>query len=179
MQIVSSIGPSFIDDVFDSVEIATPARPDLSGAYFSTRLYKIDLPSAVVVAATESWDKIREFFTQVARDGWDSVKAHFDELMIFINEQLRVLGNLAEDYEQMILEKLHEMISNASEFLLKSVRPQVEVGNQVFILSAINVETKLLFSASIEASVTTIGKFIGSGEATVKATYSRVADDGK
>lgn len=172
MQIVSAVGPSFVDDLFDSVEISTPTPPEVGSAHISTRLYKIELPPAVVVAATETWDKIRDLFTQVARDGWEALKVQFDEVMSFIGEQSRVLGDLAEDYEQILLEKLHEMVRKTSDFLLKSVSSQVQVGQQTFILTAINVEMKLLFSASIEASVATLGKFLGSGEATVKTTYA-------
>ena len=172
MQIVSAIGPSFIDDLFDSVEISKPIPPEINGARISGRLYKLALADTVVVAATETWDRIREFLKQVTRDGWETAKVQFRELMDSIREQSRILGKLAEEYEQLLLEKVHEMVRKTSEFLLKSVSSQVQVGQLVFTLSAINVETKLLFSASIEASVATLGKFLGSGEATVKATYS-------
>lgn len=174
MQIVTAIGPNIVDDLFDNLEITHTLPPSNNGPLISARLYKIQLQPIVVTAARETWEKIRDLFKQVARDGWEATKVSFDAVMTFINDRARELGNLAEEYEQLLLEKLHELMRKTSEFLLKSVSEQVQIGQQVYTLDSIDVETKLLFTASIEASVATLGKFLGTGEATIKGTYSRL-----
>ena len=172
MQIVTAIGPNMVDDLFDQIEIAQAKPPSDSPPIVSARLYKIQIQTPVVTAAAETWEKIRDLLKQVARDGWDAAKTYFNSVMTFIADRARELGSMADEFQQLLLEKLHELMRKTSEFLLKSVSQRVQIGQEVYTLNSINLETKLLFTASLEASLATIGKFLSTGETTIKGTYS-------
>lgn len=172
MQIVTAIGPNIVDELFDNLEKAHATLPDEGRVRFGARLYKIQSQPVVVTAAAETWEKIKDLFKRVSRNGWAAAKVQFDSVMQFIGDRARELGKMAEEYEALLLAKLQELMRETSEFLLKSASPQVQIGQQLYTLNSINLETKLLFTASVEASVATLGKFLGTGEATIKGTYS-------
>lgn len=171
IQIITAVGPNIVDKLFAEVKVDHPVPPTDGEAFGGERMYKIQ-STPVVTAATETWEQIHGFLKRISRDGWDAVKADFAGLMDFISARTRELGELAEEYEQLLVEKLHEMMRKASAFLLKSVNLEVEVGKQLYTLTSIELETKVVFSASIEASVATLGKFLGSGTTTITGTYS-------
>jgi hypothetical protein len=172
MQIVIAIGPYIVDELFDKVDITHLIPPSDTTLTAGSRLYKIQLQPIVVAAAGETWEKVRDLLKTIARDGWEATKVKFDSLMKFISDRTRELGSLAEEYEQLLLEKLHELMRNTSELLLKSINQQIQIGRQIYTLNSVNLETKLLFTGSIEASVATIGKLLGTGEVSVTGIYS-------
>jgi hypothetical protein len=166
MQLVSSVQSDIIDSVFDKVHLITTdaAAPGIA-------LYK-DTPSIVTVAATETWEKIRNLVSFAARKGWEAAHEMLDVLSLHIEQVSAELVELADTFRAFILKKLHELIRETFDFVLRSIRSKLEIGESTYVLNTIELETKLVYSNSIEASLTTLCKFIGQGEAVVTGRYT-------
>jgi len=58
--------------------------------------------------------------------------------------------------------------------ILSSLRIEIKIGEVPYRLKTLELQQKLVFSGSIEASVTTLCKFVSSGELSVQGSYEVV-----
>jgi hypothetical protein len=165
-QLVTSLGEDLIDKAFKAVLIIpkSDARP-------GGNLYKLQL-SEPTAAAAEAWAKIKDLLKDAARAGWDAVKSKADGVLQFIEDQAQRLGEWAEDFRQLILTKIHELMQETYDLILGSFRPQIGIGGSTYVLNSFELNCKLVFSGSIEGSLTTLCKFVASGETAITGTYT-------
>ncbi|MBR0917061.1 hypothetical protein JQ614_02495 [Bradyrhizobium diazoefficiens] len=164
-ELVTSVQTDIIESAFAAVNIRDTVAPHKGG-----KLYK-DVSSSVVVAATEAWQRIRELLEQASRKGWDTVQTMVDDVNNHIDALAKELREEAEDFKKFLLEKLQELMRETFDVVLRSIRSQVQIGDATYVLTSIQLESKLVYSSSIEASVTALCKFVGKGEAVVTGTY--------
>ena len=165
-ELVMSAGGNIVDAAFARVTLTSDSVKAIG-----SDLQKLST-AALAAAAGEVWEKVRSVLNQAARDGWISVQKAVADLGQFIEERAAELYDDAVQFRQLILDKLHELMRETVDIVLRSVRSKITIGEDIFVLKTIDLETKLVYSASIEASITVLCKFIGSGETVVKGKYS-------
>lgn len=163
--IVSTCG-NVVDTAFARVTLITTGPEGIGDA-----LHKLSA-GAVAAAAGEVWERVRVVLNQAARDGWTGVQVAVDDMNRFIEERAAELYDDAVAFRRLLHDKLQELMRETVDIVLRSVRSRITVGEGVFVLKSIELETKVVYSASLEASITALCKFLGSGETVVTGTYA-------
>jgi hypothetical protein len=171
--LVTNVQLDVVEAAFAAVKIV--GRAD---ARSDSKLYK-DTSSPVVTAASEAWERIRDLLNQAARKGWDAVQSMVDDVNAHINELALELKGEAEEFKKYLLEKLQELMRETFDFVLRSIRSRIQVGEASYVLNSVDLESKLVYSSSIEGSVTALCKFVGKGETVVKGTYVLATNESK
>lgn len=165
-QLVSAVHIDIVDAAFAKVVLAAPVAVRRDG-----KLYK-DLSGPVVAAATEIWERIRELLNHAARKGWDVAQQMLDDVNIHITALAEELKEHAHEFRALLLERLQDLMRETFDLVLRSVRSRIQIGEATYILGSVQLESKLVYTSSIEASVTALCKFVGQGETVVKGTYT-------
>jgi hypothetical protein len=165
-QTLTAVDEALLDAVFAKVGVLTSTAKPKTGS-----LKKL-IPPLVETAVSEAWEKIRALVKEVSRKGWEKTTSLLDEVIAFIDVSAAELENLADEFRKLLVQKIHELMQETSDLILNSIRTKVQVGDQHYVLNSVQLQTKLVFSASIEGSLTTLCKFIGSGETVVTGTYT-------
>lgn len=165
-ELVIPAGSNIVDAAFAKVTLTSETAGAIGG-----NLQKLSTKD-FVAAASEVWERVRTVLNQAARDGWVSVQKAVVDLGQFVEERAAELYDDAAQFRQLLLDKLHELMRETVDIVLRSVRSRITVGEDIFVLRSIDLETKIVYSGSIEASITAICKFLGSGETVVKGKYS-------
>jgi hypothetical protein len=71
-----------------------------------------------------------------------------------------------------VIGKLRQLMQNMVQMVMKSINSEILIGDTKYALNSIELEIKLTYSGAIEASLTTVGKFIGTGELSVTGKYA-------
>jgi hypothetical protein len=129
--------------------------------------------SDVVNAAfTEAWLKIEELVGDSVKLGWENTKERVSSVAGYVTDASVKLGNKAAEFEERLLKQLRFVISETFDLILSSMRNEVKIGDLSYRLASVELQQKLVFSGSIEASLTALCKFAGSGEFIVSGTYA-------
>ena len=67
---------------------------------------------------------------------------------------------------------VRRMIGETFDVMLGALRPALAIGGVTYRMASINMEQKLIFSGSLDISVTSLCKLLGSGELVLKGTYT-------
>ena len=74
--------------------------------------------------------------------------------------------------KRRLLKQLRLVISETFDLILSSMRSEVKIRDLTYRLTSVELQQKLVFSGSIEASLTALCKFVGSGEFVVTGSYA-------
>ena len=133
------------------------------------------LPAAIgdifEAAVREAWVRFRSMVERCARDGYEAVRAEITSFAGHVEMVAEELGARADEFRQRVLEKIRETIIATFDALLSCMRPTVLLGGRTYVLDSINLEQKLVYSGSLEMSLTALCKFVGGGELVVKGSY--------
>jgi hypothetical protein len=127
--------------------------------------------SAVDAAVTEAWQKMEDVLGECLRAGWASVENHVSEVVTYVKDAASKLGNKANQFREILLAKLRAVISATFDLVLSTMRSEVKVGDSTYRLKSVNLQQKLVFSGSLESSLTALCKFVSSGELVVQGAY--------
>jgi len=129
--------------------------------------------SDVVNAAfTEAWLKIEELVGDALKLGWETTKERVASVAGYVMDASAKLGNKAAEFQERLLKQLRLLISETFDVILSSMRSEVKIGDLLYRLASVELQQKLVFSGSIEASLTALCKFVGSGEFVVTGSYT-------
>jgi hypothetical protein len=163
--LVIAVSLNLIDEAMDSVDITEPA-----GQLSQTALQQLG-SGRVAAAVSEAWEKIRVLLHDVARRGWEAAQSEAELIGNYIGSVVEELEEEAEAFREMLASKLHTLMQEMTDKLLRSVRNRLLVGGDVYLLNAVTVQSKLVYSGSIDISLTALCKFVGTGEMVVTGTY--------
>lgn len=127
------------------------------------------------LAVEESWVRFQALVERCVREGYEAVHTEITEFTGKVEIIAKELGRRADEFKKCVLEKVRETIVATFDALLSCLRITVLLGGRSYVLDSINLEHKLVYSGSLEVSVTTLCKFIGGGELVVKGSY-KMAD---
>lgn len=159
---------NIVEHVLARISFDLPATDGVSSNYQRLRT------PAAIAAAKEVWGKIEKVLKQAAIDGWEAVKEEVRLVNAFFEERAAELLNEAVELREAVIEKLREAMQGILDFVLSSIRTRVKIGEDSYALGSIDLESKLVYSSSIEASITSLCKFVASGEAVVTGKYTLV-----
>jgi hypothetical protein len=128
-------------------------------------------------AVREAWVRFQAMVERCTRDGYEAVCAEITSFTGHIEMVAGELGARAEEFRQRVLEKIRETIIATFDALLSCMRSTVLLGGRTYLLDSIDLEHKLVYSGSLEMSLTALCKFVGGGELVVKGSY-KIADAG-
>jgi len=137
----------------------------------SSNYQRLSTPAAIA-AAKEVWARIERVLKQAARDGWDAVREEVKAVGEFLDARAAELLNEAAELRDVLIQKLREAMQGMHDFVLGSIRTRVKIGEDTYVLGSIDLESKLVYSGSIEASITALCKFVASGESVVTGKYT-------
>ena len=127
--------------------------------------------SAVDAAVTEAWQKVEDVVGECLRAGWETVEGHVSEVVAYVKDAASKLGNKANQFREILLSKLRAVISATFDLVLSTMRIEVKIGDSTYCLKSVNLQQKLVFSGSLEGSLTALCKFVSSGELVVQGAY--------
>jgi hypothetical protein len=168
MEIIVAVNEDVVREAFkraETVEIAQD-RPD-------AKLYSMS--SAVKAAVGDTWLKIKRVVEECLRTRWELVQASVQEVLDYITATANGLGNDAIFYREILIVKMREIISSTFDLILSSLRTEIKVGEHSYRLKTVELQQKLVFTGSIELSLTTLCKFVSSGELSVQGSYEAPA----
>jgi hypothetical protein len=168
MQIVIVPDRDLIEDVLSRLEPRADVTAGGDGALRAASLPVFD------AALVDTWQRLRTLVLRAAREGWQTVRAEVDGLVAYVEETAASLGKRATAFRNEILAKVHELIRETVDTVLRAMRSELTVGQHRFRLSSLELEQKLVFSASLEASIEAACQLLGSGELVVKGAYTFV-----
>lgn len=163
--LVIAVSLNLIDEAMDSVNISEPG-----GQLSQTSLQKLG-SGRVAAAVSETWEKLRELLHDATRRGWEAVQSEAENFSAYIKDLAEELEDEAEAFREMLASKLHTLMQEMTDKLLRSVRNRLLVGGDVYLLNAVTVQSKLVYSGSIDISLTALCKFVATGEMVVTGTY--------
>jgi hypothetical protein len=123
-------------------------------------------------AFEEAWLKIQELVGDSLRLGWEHTKERVASVSGYITDASAKLGNKAAEFQDLLLKQLRLVISETFDLILSSMRNEVKIGDLSYRLASVELQQKLVFSGSVEASITALCKFVGSGEFVVTGSYA-------
>lgn len=129
------------------------------------------ISDAVRATLERAWVKIEDVVGACLLRGWEDAKELVSEVATFVAQETEKLGQQAIELRRLLLERLRRVISETFDLVLASMRSEVRIGEVSYCLTSIDLEHKLVFSSSVEASLTALCKFVGSGELVVKGSY--------
>lgn len=168
--IIVPVGDGMIRSVMSDTVFETSHDTDVSD-----NLQKLSSP-AVIVAAKEAWSKITHLLESAATYGWEKAQEELELVTAFVEECSAELMAEAEQMKKLLVEKLHEAMQEMVNFILGSLRSRLTIGTDQYILDTIDLQTTLIFSGSLQASLASLCKFLASGETAVTGSYSRLKD---
>lgn len=167
-ELIVPVTGNIVEHVLARISFDVPVAGGVSSNY-----QKLTTPAAVA-AAKEVWARIERVLKQAALDGWDAVREEVKAVNAFFEERANELLGEATQLREAVMQKLREAMHGILDFVLSSVRTRVKIGEDTYTLGSIDLQSKLVYSSSIEASVTALCKFVASGEAVVTGKYTLV-----
>lgn len=130
-------------------------------------------------AVHEAWVRFRSIVERCAREGYEAVRAEITAFTSHVQMVAGELGARADEFRQRVLDKIRETIVATFDTLLSCMRSTVLLGGHTYTLESIELEHKLVYSGSLEMSLTALCKFVGGGELVVKGSYKMAEAGGK
>lgn len=134
---------------------------------------KIQASADLLAAADEdAWHRLTDLFQKCAHKGKAIIQAEVSSFLEYVEERSIRLGKDAKAFRERLLKKIREMIATTFDVMLAAMRSEIIVGESKLMLKTLNLEQKLVFSSSLQVSLTSLCEFAGGGELTVTGTYS-------
>lgn len=152
-----------VREVFKKVEESWASKIGYAALYSPS--------SAVEAAVTEAWQKIEDVVGQCLRSGWELAQSRVSDVINYVQTTASHLGNKANEFREILLAKLRNAISATFDLVLSAMRSEVKVGGLIYRLKSVKLQQKLVFSGSVEGSLTALCKFVSSGELVVEGAY--------
>ena len=164
--IVAILTPEeMVDRLFEPLDMGTPLAPDAQHL------------EAIGSAASGCWTTcvatIREFALDCLRLGWDCCSERFDGVRTFVEKEVSLLGDQADEVTDLLRRQLHEVLNNYVEYASSLIPLETTVGGETLTLSNVDVSYKIVVSGSVGLSLEGLFKVIGQGEVAIVGTYSR------
>lgn len=157
-----------IQQAFDNVDAAHVRTPGDATAG-AAKAYSF--APEVKAAVAEAWLKVQALVDRCANRGREIIQSEVAAFMEYVDSTSVELETSAREFREGLLAKIREMISETFDLMLKALRSDLVVGGRRMTLKTINLEQKLLFSASLQISLTSLCELAGSGELTVTGSY--------
>jgi hypothetical protein len=122
-------------------------------------------------ALAEAWDQITDLVTRTLRDGWVNARAEIARVTRYIKDRAEELGQGAKELLDRVLDKIREAITGTIDFMLQSLRTELTIGAQGYVLESIDIENKFTMSGELSVSLESLCKLVGEGELAVKGKY--------
>jgi hypothetical protein len=130
--------------------------------------------SQLDAAITEAWQRIKEVADDSFRLGWEATKSKVTQLTDYLSDTAELLGNRAQTFRDRLLESIRAVIRETFTIILGSLNSEVTIGTATYSLQSVALEQKVVFLGSLEVSIQTLCKYVGSGELVVKGSYSLI-----
>jgi hypothetical protein len=164
-QILLATDIDLVTVVFRRLEQHQPAASG-AGALRSGAL------DAFEAAVSEKAQELRELAAQSVREGYEAVQGAVRSFTAGVEEAATRLGKRAQEFRDRLMDFVRNMIRETFDVMLGSLRPTLAIGGVTYRMESINMEQKLVFSGSLDISVTSLVKLLGSGELVLKGTYT-------
>ena len=165
-QVLLSTSGDLVETVFATVMARDSAGEDTGSGLKSGAL------DAFESAIAEKLQDLKEMAAQAAREGWDAVKEKVKSYAEGVADAAKNFGKRAQEFRDKLMEKIREIISETFDFMLGAMRSELKIGRQTYTMVSVDIEQKLVFTGSIDISVTSLCKLLGSGELVVKGKYA-------
>lgn len=165
-ELIVPVSGNIVEQVLANIDFDTPLLGKVTANYQQLRT------PVAIAAAKEVWVRIEKVLMQAALDGWEAVKSEVKAVNAFLEERATELLGDAADFRNLLVQKLRETMQGILDFVLGSIRTRVKIGEDTYALASIDLQSKLVYSSSIEASIATLCKFVASGEVVVTGKYT-------
>lgn len=127
---------------------------------------------AFEAAVAEKVQELKELAARSVREGWEAVQGAVRSFTGGVEEAATQLGKRAQEFRDRLMDVIRSVIAETFDFMLSAMRAELKVGGQTYRMASIDMEQKLVFTGSIDISVTSLCKLLGSGELVVKGKYT-------
>jgi hypothetical protein len=145
-------------------------QPQLTTSPQDSALYSVT--GVFDAAFAEAWLMIEELVGDSLRLGWEQTKGRVASVADYVKNASVQLGNKSAEFQERLLKRLRLVVSETFDLILSSMRNEIKIGDRSYRLTSVELQQKLVFSGSLEASLTALCKFVGSGEFTVTGSYA-------
>jgi hypothetical protein len=83
------------------------------------------------------------------------------------------LGRRAQDLKEVIRQRLQQFLVSIVDGALALVRPQLDIGGNLFALSSVSISHTLKMTGSIKASLEEVCELVSEGQIEVGAEYEK------
>ena len=163
-QVLLTTETDIVTLVFERLERRAPA----AGAAGGLRSGALD---AFESAVAEKVQELRELAARSVRDGYDAVRGALQSFAADVEDAAAAMGKRAQEFRKRLLDFVRSMISETFDVMLGTLRPVLSIGGVSYRMVSIDMEQKLVFSGSLDISVTSLCKLLGSGELVLKGSY--------
>jgi hypothetical protein len=159
-----------LSEAFDKVDVTKRAAPAAPGG--AAKAYS--RAPEVEAAVNDAWIRIKSMVERCVNQGKAIIQSEVSAFMQYVDSTSKELGARAKEFRDRLLDGIREMITKTFDLMLKALRSDIVVGQRTFALKTLDLEQKLLFSGSLQISLTSLCELAGSGELTVTGSYEVV-----
>lgn len=163
-QVLLSTDADIVTLVFERLD----QRASAAGAAGGLRSGALD---AFESAVAEKVQELRELAARSVRDGYEAVRGAVQSFAAGVEDAAAAMGKRAQEFRGRLLDFVRRMIGETFDVMLGALRPVLAIGGVTYRMVSIDMEQKLVFSGSLDISVTSLCKLLGSGELVLKGTY--------
>jgi hypothetical protein len=156
-----------LSQAFDQVDVTKRAATAAAG--HAAKAYS--RAPEVEAAVSDAWIRIKSMVERCVTQGRAIIQNEVSAFMEYVDSTSKELGARAKEFRDRLLESIREMITQTFDLMLKALRSDIIVGERKFALKSLNLEQKLLFSGSLQISLTSLCELAGSGELSVTGSY--------
>ena len=137
------------------------------------------ISGAVRGALDNAYVKIRDVVKECSLKGWENAQGQVLKVLEDVTEEENELVDSdTKKFRKQLLDHLRRVIAETFNLVLSFMPSEVVIGEVTYRLTSVELEHKLVLSGSIEASLTALCKFVGSGEFVVKGAYGMSSELG-
>ena len=127
---------------------------------------------AFEAAVAEKAQELKEIAEDAVRSGWEAVQGAVQSFSAGVERAATNFGKRAKEFRDRVMDVIRNIIAETFDFMLSAMRSELVVGGRTYTMASLDFEQKLVFTGSIDISVTSLFKLLGSGELVVKGKYS-------
>lgn len=127
---------------------------------------------AFEAALAEKMQELREISNSAVRSGWDAVQVAVQSFSASVESTAANFGKRAQEFRRRVMDIIRDIIGETFDFMLSAMRSELVVGGRTYTMASLDFEQKLVFTGSIDISLTSLFKLLGSGELVVKGKYA-------
>lgn len=167
-QVLLATTGDLVDTVFARIEVRSIST-DAAGAGGGLKSGALD---AFEAAISEKLQELRDLAGRAVRNGWDAVQGAARDFSASVDEVAAGFGKRAQEFRDRLMALIRQIISDTFDFMLSAMRSELKIGNRTYTMASVDIEQRLVFTSSIDISVTSLCKLLGTGELVVKGKYA-------